>query len=72
LLSRDFVKLILISIFIASPLGWYVMNQWLQNFGYKIDMEWWSRFAHYGHCVADCQLPVHQGGADEPGYFFEK
>lgn len=41
LLSKDFVKLVLIAIVIASPIAWYVMNQWLQNFAYKIDIDWW-------------------------------
>lgn len=41
LLSKDFVKLVLIAIVIASPLAWYAMNQWLQSFAYKIDIEWW-------------------------------
>lgn len=41
LLSREFVKLVLIAIIIASPIAWYAMNKWLQNFAYKIDIEWW-------------------------------
>ncbi|CAN5627425.1 ABC transporter permease [soil metagenome] len=41
LLSKDFVKLILIAILIASPIGWWAMNKWLQNFAYKIDIAWW-------------------------------
>ncbi len=41
LLSKDFLRLILIAIVIASPLAWYAMNRWLQNFAYKIDIEWW-------------------------------
>lgn len=41
LLSRDFVKLILISILIATPLTWYLMNQWLKDFAYRIDIQWW-------------------------------
>ncbi|MBD2699246.1 ABC transporter permease [Spirosoma sp. BT702] len=41
LLSKDFLKLVLISIVIASPIAWYVMNRWLQDFAYKIDIEWW-------------------------------
>ncbi len=41
LLSRDFIQLILISIVIATPLGWYFMDRWLENFAYKIDLEWW-------------------------------
>ncbi|MFD2571030.1 ABC transporter permease [Spirosoma soli] len=41
LLSKDFLKLVLIAIVIAAPLAWYAMNQWLQNFAYKINIEWW-------------------------------
>ena len=41
LLSKDFLKLVLIAICIASPLAWYAMNQWLKDFAYKIDIEWW-------------------------------
>ena len=41
LLSKDFLKLVLIAILIASPLAWYAMNQWLKDFAYKIDIEWW-------------------------------
>lgn len=41
LLSKDFLKLVLIAIVIASPIAWYVMNRWLQEFAYKIDVEWW-------------------------------
>ncbi len=41
LLSRDFLKLVLIAIVIASPIAWYAMNRWLQDFAYKIDIEWW-------------------------------
>jgi putative ABC transport system permease protein len=41
LLSKDFLKLVLIAIVIASPIAWYAMHRWLQNFAYKIDIEWW-------------------------------
>jgi putative ABC transport system permease protein len=41
LLSKDFMKLILISILIALPLAWYVFNKWLQNFAYRIELSWW-------------------------------
>ncbi|AKD58632.1 macrolide ABC transporter permease [Spirosoma radiotolerans] len=41
LLTKDFIKLVLLSIAIASPIAWYAMNQWLQSFAYKIDIEWW-------------------------------
>ena len=41
LLSKDFLKLVLIAIVIASPIAWWAMNKWLQGFAYKIDIEWW-------------------------------
>ncbi|HEY0109098.1 MAG TPA: FtsX-like permease family protein, partial [Fibrella sp.] len=41
LLSKDFLKLVVIAIIIASPLAWYAMNSWLKDFAYKIDIEWW-------------------------------
>ncbi|GAB3698824.1 ABC transporter permease [Spirosoma flavus] len=41
LLSKDFVTLILVAIVIASPVAWWAMNQWLQAFAYKIDIESW-------------------------------
>lgn len=42
LLSRDFILLILVAILIASPLAWYIMNQWLQDFKYHVPMPWWA------------------------------
>ena len=41
LLSKDFLKLVLVSIVIASPLAWYAMNSWLQDFAYRIRVQWW-------------------------------
>lgn len=41
LLTKDFVKLFLLSIFIATPIAYYVMNLWLMNFAYRIDIQWW-------------------------------
>ncbi len=41
LLSRDFLKLVLIAIVIASPIAWWAMTQWLADFAYKINIEWW-------------------------------
>lgn len=41
LLSQDFLKLVLLAIVIASPIAWYAVNRWLQDFAYKIDIEWW-------------------------------
>jgi putative ABC transport system permease protein len=41
LLSKDFVKLVLISFLIAFPLGFYLMDSWLQEFAYGIEIQWW-------------------------------
>lgn len=38
LLSKDFLKLVLIAILVAAPLAWYAMDLWLQNFAFKVDM----------------------------------
>jgi putative ABC transport system permease protein len=40
LLSKDFVVLVVISMFIAAPLGWYFMNSWLENYVYRITITW--------------------------------
>jgi len=40
LLSKDFLKLVGIAILIASPLAWFVMNKWLQDFAYRVNISW--------------------------------
>jgi len=41
LLSKDFLKLVLLSFFIAGPVAWYFMHKWLHNFAYRTDFSWW-------------------------------
>lgn len=41
LLTKDFAKLIIISLVLATPVSWYFMNAWLQDFAYHIDINWW-------------------------------
>jgi putative ABC transport system permease protein len=41
LLSGDFVKLVLIAILIATPLAWWGMNKWLNDFAYRVTIQWW-------------------------------
>jgi putative ABC transport system permease protein len=38
LLSKDFIRLVLIAVLIATPLAWYAMHKWLQDFAYRIEM----------------------------------
>ena len=40
LLTRDFLKLILIAILVASPMVYYFMDKWLQDFAYRIEIHW--------------------------------
>ncbi len=42
LLSGDFIKLVLIAILIATPLGWWGMHRWLNGFAYRVDIHWWT------------------------------
>ena len=41
ILSKDFLKLVFIAIVIATPVAWYVMQKWLQNYKYQVQIEWW-------------------------------
>jgi len=41
LLSTDFIKLVVIAIAIATPIAWYILHNWLQDFAYRITISWW-------------------------------
>jgi ABC-type antimicrobial peptide transport system permease subunit len=41
LISKDFLLLVLISVVIATPVSWLIMNAWLQDFAYRIEIQWW-------------------------------
>jgi putative ABC transport system permease protein len=41
LLSRDFIILVAIAALIAFPVAWWALNKWLQDFAYRISIEWW-------------------------------
>jgi putative ABC transport system permease protein len=41
LLSKDFLKLVFIALIIATPFAWYVMDNWLQDFAYRVEIQWW-------------------------------
>jgi putative ABC transport system permease protein len=47
LLSKEFVQLVITAMLIASPIAYFTMNRWLQNFAYRIDISWWM-FAFAG------------------------
>ncbi len=50
LLSKDFLKLVTIAFLIASPIAWYIMNDWLSDFAYRINIQWWM-FLLAGTCA---------------------
>ena len=41
MLSTDFVKLVMLAFVIATPIAWWFMNKWLQDFAFRIDLSWW-------------------------------
>lgn len=42
LISKDFLRLVLLSLVLACPVSWYFMNGWLQNFSYRIEVSWFD------------------------------
>jgi putative ABC transport system permease protein len=51
MLSKDFVNILLLSICIASPIAWWAMNNWLQDFAYRISIGWWMFVTVGAICV---------------------
>ena len=41
MISKDFLKLVLIASVIAFPVAWWAMNKWLQDFAYRVNISWW-------------------------------
>lgn len=41
LISKDFLKLVIISFLLAAPIAWFGMNKWLQDYAYRINISWW-------------------------------
>ncbi|MBC7893572.1 MAG: hypothetical protein H7Y12_15250, partial [Sphingobacteriaceae bacterium] len=58
LLSKDFLKLVLLAFVLAVPLAWYAMNQWLAGFAYKISIGWWVFALVGGMALAVALLTV--------------
>ena len=41
MISGSFIKLVLVSVVIATPVAWFFMSKWLQDFAYRISIGWW-------------------------------
>ncbi len=41
MLNKDFIKWVAIAFLVATPVAWYAMHKWLENFAYKISLSWW-------------------------------
>jgi len=41
MLSKDFIRLVAIAVLVASPVAWFVMDRWLQDFAHRVSISWW-------------------------------
>jgi len=58
LLTKDFLKLVVIAFLIATPIAWWTMNKWLQNYPYRIDLNIWIFLAAGGIAVLIAMLTI--------------
>ena len=61
LLSKDLLRPVLLGTVLATPVGYYAMNKWLQSFAYRIDLHWWmfgvAVFTADDYCIIDGRFP---------------
>jgi putative ABC transport system permease protein len=41
ILSKDFLALVIVSFVVATPVAWFIMHSWLQDYAFRIDISWW-------------------------------
>jgi ABC-type antimicrobial peptide transport system permease subunit len=58
LLSKDFLKLVLVSFVVAAPISWFAMYKWLQDYPYRVEIEWWVFALAAGLSLAIALLTV--------------
>jgi putative ABC transport system permease protein len=58
LLSRDFVRLLVLAALIALPISWWALNNWLDNFAFKTSLSWWLFAGAGGIALVIALLPV--------------
>jgi putative ABC transport system permease protein len=58
LLAKDFLKLVLVGVLIATPIAWWGMQHWLRDFAYRIDLQWWMFVATAAVAITIALLTV--------------
>ena len=58
LLSKDFLKLVMVSFVVAAPIAWYAMYRWLQDYPYRVSIQWWVFALAAGLSLAIALLTV--------------
>ncbi|RYZ60365.1 MAG: hypothetical protein EOO14_07355, partial [Chitinophagaceae bacterium] len=58
LLSKSFVRLVLVSFLLAFPIAWWAMNKWLEDFSYRVSISWWVFLIAAGAAVLVALLTV--------------
>ena len=58
LLSKDFLSLVLMAFVIAAPIGWWVMNRWLEDYAYRTSLSWWVFLLSGGFMMAIALLTL--------------
>jgi len=58
LLSTEFIKLVIVSILLACPIAWYAMDAWLQNYAYRVNIQWWVFAAAGGAAIVIAVITV--------------
>ena len=58
MLSKDFLKLVLIAVVIAIPIAWYFMHQWLQDFAFRISISWLLIFVTAGTALLSALITI--------------
>src|SRR5699024_7972666 len=62
LISRDFLKLVILSFVVAAPVSWWMMHRWLENFAYHITLQWWMLIGAGGMTVVIACVTVSSQG----------
>ena len=58
LLTKDFLKLVIIAFVIATPIAWYTLSKWLQNYAYRIDLNIWIFLTAGGIAVLIAMITI--------------